>query len=60
MECWGMELDEKANHKAAKDKISILNSKNSKVSILTIPTEEELVICWEGINLIGDNHDAAV
>jgi len=60
MECWGIELDEKANHMAAKDKISILNSKNSKVNILTIPTEEELVICWEGINLIGDNHDADV
>jgi acetate kinase len=60
MEWCGMELDEKANHKAAKDKTSILNTKNSKVIVLTIPTEEELVICWEGINLIGDNHDASV
>jgi acetate kinase len=60
MEWCGLELDENANRKAAKDKISVLNSKKRQVKILTIPTEEELVICWEGINLIGDNHDASV
>ncbi|MGD0338959.1 MAG: acetate/propionate family kinase [Bacteroidota bacterium] len=60
MEWCGIELDETANRKAAKDKISVLNSKKRQVKILTVPTEEELVICWEGINLIGDNHDAAV
>ncbi len=60
MEWCGVALDEKANRKASTETISVLNKKSAKVNILTIPTEEELVICREGINLIGEHHDALV
>lgn len=56
----GVKLDEKANRRASADTISVLNGKNAKVKILTIPTEEELVICREGMKLIGEHHDALV
>lgn len=60
MKWCGMELDEKTNREASSDMISVLNVQQAKVKILTIPTAEELVICREGMHLIGDTHDALV
>ncbi len=56
----GLEVDENNNRNASAERISVVNKKNAKVKILTIPTEEELVICREGMRLIGEHHDAPV
>ncbi|HAH30884.1 MAG TPA: acetate kinase [Elusimicrobia bacterium] len=52
----GVELDLQANRQATGDAISLLNSPNSKVKILAVPTEEELVICREGLRLAGEKY----
>ena len=57
MEWCGMKLDEQANRTAAPDVISTLHSKTSKARILSVPTNEELVICREGVKLIGNRND---
>ena len=50
----GIELDLRANRLATGDTISVLSTPRSKVKILAIPTEEELVICREGLKLAGE------
>lgn len=52
MEWCGIELDKRSNRKATGNTISILNTKRSKVKILSIPAEEELAICLEGLKLL--------
>jgi len=49
----GIVLDREANRLAADDRISSLNAGNVEVRILTVPTEEERVICLEGTTLLG-------
>ena len=53
MEWCGIMLDKEINWQAVGDETSLLSAKNSTVKILAIPTEEELVICLDGIKLIG-------
>ena len=57
MEWCGLELDEQLNRHAFPDQISSLHSKTSKARILSVPTNEELVICMEGVRLIGNRND---
>ena len=52
MEWCGIRLNVRANRKAVGDTISVLNSGDSKAKILSMPTEEELVICLEGLKLM--------
>jgi len=52
MEWCGIRLNARANRSAVGNTISVLNSDNSKVKILSMPTEEELVICLEGLKLM--------
>jgi acetate kinase len=54
MEWCGLKLDKDSNRRAVGDEISRLNTKDSKVQLLSLPTEEELVICWEGVKLIQE------
>jgi len=54
MEWSGLVLDTKVNRQVSGNQITFLNSNKSKVQILSIPTEEELVICLEGIKLLGE------
>jgi acetate kinase len=49
----GVLMDKKLNHKAVGNNISLLNAQNSKVKIVSLPTEEELAICFEGLKLLG-------
>ncbi|MDP2885830.1 MAG: acetate/propionate family kinase [Ignavibacteria bacterium] len=58
MEWCGLELDEQLNHQASPDAISSIESKTSKTRILSVPTNEELVICMEGVKLIGNRNDS--
>lgn len=51
MDWLGLKLDKTINQKVNKKKTSVLNSKNSKVYILSVPTDEEVVICREGYKL---------
>ena len=57
MEWSGVVLDKKRNERVADDKICKINTDNSDVDILTIPTEEELVICLEGVRIIEGKND---
>ena len=57
MEWAGVMLDEKMNKNVEDDKICKINNNNSKVQILTIPTEEELVICLEGLRIMEKKND---
>lgn len=54
----GLELDEQLNRWASADIISPLHTKTSKAQILSVPTNEELVICMEGVKLIGNRNDS--
>ncbi len=55
MEWCNMKIDKKKNLEAVSDNPSEINSKDSKVKILIIPTEEEFEIYNEGLKLIeGD------
>ena len=52
MKWCGVELDKKLNDEATGDRISSLSVDGADVAILSIPTEEELVIALEGIELL--------
>ena len=54
MEWSGLSFDEELNKNAIPDKISVLNSKDSRVHILSVPNQEEMVIVWEGITLLKE------
>lgn len=58
MKWCGVELDPSLNVQADPRRICSLNSPRSKTRILSIPTNEELVICMEGVKLLGKNHDS--
>jgi acetate kinase len=59
MDWCGVRLDAKANQRASGDKIARLDRPDSKVRVLIVPTEEELVICWDGIALMKGKNDVA-
>ena len=59
MECCGIMLNRELNRQTTGDKLSLLSAVDSKVHVLCIPTEEELVICLEGLKLLGEARDAA-
>ena len=56
----GIALDAAANRRATGEEISILSAPGSRVKVLAVPTEEELVICWEGMRLKEASHAAPV
>lgn len=51
MDWCGIDLDYDLNRNIDTGKDSLVNSKKSRVYIMTIPTAEELVICREGLKL---------
>ncbi|HOE62320.1 MAG TPA: acetate/propionate family kinase [Candidatus Sumerlaeota bacterium] len=53
MEWCGINLDNEANQNAPTDRIASLNAEKSKTRILSIPTDEEIVIFREGLTLLG-------
>lgn len=56
MEWCGLVLDQKANQLAAPDEIVTLNTPISKVTVLSVPNDEERVIALEGVRLLR-KHD---
>ncbi|MDD5680558.1 MAG: acetate/propionate family kinase [Candidatus Omnitrophica bacterium] len=48
----GIIMDNRMNRNISGDKVSCINSAHSKVKIVVIPTEEEFIICLEGIKLL--------
>lgn len=53
MEWAGIELDEEKNKNINEKEISFINKETSKTKIVVIPTDEEIVIGWEGYKIIG-------
>ena len=60
MEWCGLALDPAANGQAKGDSISLLSGETSRVRILSVPTDEELIICLEGIRLLGVKNGSPV
>jgi len=56
----GIELDADANRRATGEETSLLSGPSSQVKVLAVPTEEELVICWEGMRLLEEKHENPV
>ncbi len=52
MEYCGMHLDRLANQQAAIDRLVLVSERDSRVKILAIPTDEEIVIAQEGLKLM--------
>jgi acetate kinase len=52
MEWCGIVLNKEKNKRYSMEKPELLNSRNSKVRVIAIPTDEEVVIAWEGIKLL--------
>ena len=50
LKCFGVELDEEKNHEFREE--GRISSKNSKVEVWVVPTDEEMVIAKETLNLI--------
>ena len=59
MEWCGIVLNKEKNKKYGMKKPELLNSRNSKVRIIAIPTDEEVVIAWEGIKLLKEEKNVA-
>ena len=51
----GIEIDQEKNNQAKSDEASFVQSSSSKVAIVSIPTDEELMICLEGGRILGGN-----
>jgi acetate kinase len=49
----GIELHDERNKNVTDREICGINTDISAVHVLTVPTEEELVICLEGLKLVG-------
>ena len=49
----GFFMDKKKNRRAPKDRPAFIQSSLSKIPIITMPTDEELMICLEGGRLLG-------
>jgi acetate kinase len=60
MEWCGITLDKEKNKKYGMEKPGLLNSKKSKVRIIALPTDEEIVIAWEGIKLLREEKNADI
>ncbi len=52
MEWCGMEIDPAANRNAPVDQIALISRVDSQVSVISMPTDEELMIALEGANLL--------
>jgi acetate kinase len=49
----GIRIDEKKNRAALTDRAAFVQSPNSAVKVVSLPTEEELMICLEGGRILG-------
>ena len=56
MECFGIDFDFEHNKTMKRGAFAELNTKNSKVKVLVIPTNEELVIARDAVRLSGLNN----
>jgi len=56
MKWCGIDLEKMVNRQVTGDTASLLSSQRSRVHIVTIPTDEELIICLEGAKLLGTEH----
>lgn len=53
----GIVIDKDKNQRAPKDAQAFIQASSSKVAIISMPTEEELMICIEGGRMLGGRYD---
>ncbi len=53
MDWLGLKLNPEANGRRIQENVSLLSDADSKIRIMAVKPEEELVICWEGLKLLG-------
>ena len=51
---FGIQLDNKLNNKNSFNKPEFVNSDNSSIKVLVMPTDEELMIGYEGVRILED------
>ena len=56
----GIKINKEKNNQAKSDAVSFIQSAYSKVAIVSIPTDEELMICLEGGRILGERNDVTV
>jgi acetate kinase len=49
----GIEIDKDKNNQAKSEEASFIQTSSSKVALVSIPTDEELMICLEGGRILG-------
>ena len=52
----GIALDAEVNRRSTGDETVLLSDPGAPVKVMAVPTEEELVICWEGMRLREGKH----
>ena len=52
LDCFGIEIDEELNKKAYGGKEMLISSKNSKIEVYVIPTNEELLIARDTLRVV--------
>jgi acetate kinase len=55
MEWAGIALDPEVNRWASHSEIALLNTTASKIRVLSVPNDEEIIIATEGVNLLGSD-----
>jgi acetate kinase len=60
MEWCGIRLDPVRNRQATPEATCLISAEDSRVAVLSVPTDEELVICLQGQELLKGSPDAAV
>jgi len=55
----GLEIDPEANARAVDGRLADIGAPGSAARILVVPTEEELIICLDGLRHWGSEHGAA-
>ena len=60
MEWCGIRLDAVRNRQATPEATCLISAEDSRVSVLSVPTDEELAICLQGQELLEGSPNAAV
>jgi acetate kinase len=53
LECMGIQLDDKCNREARPDQITNLSARDSKVTVLVVPTDEERMMAREALRVLN-------
>lgn len=56
LECMGIALDDKRNSEASGDEVCLISTKDSKVAVLLVPTDEERMMAREALRTLSRSY----